>query len=143
MNSADAKRQFQILNISEQTLEQILHDSGETAILSVLDADELDPEVLLEKYAILSGKATELVAAKAAYEVATIKVAANKQRALAAGLTETLLENLTKTKTIVSFNDLSTDELIENYLAFVESSEALEGVLQPGRSVSQRCHHRQ
>jgi len=127
---ADAKRQFQILNISEQTLEQILHDSGETAILSVLDADELDPEVLLEKYAILSGKATELVAAKAAYEIATIKVAANKQRALAAGLTETLLENLTKTKTIVSFNDLSTDELIENYLAFVESSEALEGVLQ-------------
>ena len=127
---ADAKRQFQILNVSEQALEQILHDSGETAILSLLDADELDPEVLLEKYAILSGRATELVAAKSAYEIATIKVAANKQRALAAGLTETLLENLAKTKTIVSFNDLSTDELIENYLAFVESSEALEGVLQ-------------
>lgn len=126
----NAKRQFQILNVSEQTLEQILHDSGETAILSLLDADELDAEVLLEKYAILSGKATELVAAEAAYEIATIKVAANKQRALAAGLTETLLENLAKTKTIVSFNDLSTDELIENYLAFVESSEALEGVLQ-------------
>ena len=127
---ADAKRQFQILNVSEQTLEQILHDSGETAILSLLDADELDAEVVLEKYAILSGKATELVAAKAAYEIATIKVAANRQRALAAGLTETLLENLAKTKTIVSFTDLSTDELIENYLAFVESSEALEGVLQ-------------
>lgn len=127
---SDAKRQFQIFNVSEQTLGQILHDSGETAILSLLDADELDAEVLLEKYAILSGKATELVAAKAAYEIATIKVAANKQRALAAGLTETLLENLAKTKTIVSFNDLSTDGLIENYLAFVESSEALEGVLQ-------------
>ena len=126
----DAKRQFQILNVSEQTLEQILHDSGETAILSLLAADELDAEVLLKKYAILSEKATELVAAEAAYEIATIKVAANKQRALAAGLTETLLENLAKTKTIVSFNDLSTDELIENYLAFVESSEALEGVLQ-------------
>ena len=127
---ADAKRQLQILNVSEQTLETILQNNGETAILSLLDADELDAEVLLEKYAILSGKATELVEAKSAYEIATIKVAANKQRALAAGLTETLLENLAKTKTIVSFNDLSTDELIENYLAFVESSEALEGVLQ-------------
>lgn len=127
---ADAKRQFQILNVSEQTLEQILHDNGETAILSLLDADELDTEVLLKKYAILSGKATELVAAQAMHEITTIKVAANKQRALAAGLTETLLENLAKTKTLVSFNDLSTDELIENYLAFVESSEALEGVLQ-------------
>ena len=127
---ADAKRQFQILNVSEQTLEQILHDSGETAILSLLNADELDAEVLLEKYAILSGQATELVEAKSMYEIATIKVAANKQRALAAGLTETLLENLAKTQTIASFNDLSTDALIENYLAFVESSEALEGVLQ-------------
>ena len=127
---ADAKRQFQILDVSEQTLEKILQDSGETAILSLLNADELDAEALLGKYAILSGEATELVDAKAAYQIAAIKVAANKQRALAAGLTETLLENLTKTKTIVTFSDLSTDKLIENYLAFVESSEALEGVLQ-------------
>ena len=127
---ADAKRQFQIFDVSEQTLEKILQDSGETAILSLLNADELDAEALLGKYAILSGEATELVDAKAAYQIAAIKVAANKQRALAAGLTETLLENLTKTKTIVTFSDLSTDELIENYLAFVESSEALEGVLQ-------------
>ena len=127
---ADAKRQFQIFDVSEQTLEKILQDSGETAILSLLNADELDAEALLGKYAILSGEATELVDAKAAYQIAAIKVAANKQRALAAGLTETLLENLTKTKTIVTFSDLSTDKLIENYLAFVESSEALEGVLQ-------------
>ncbi len=127
---ADAKRQFQILDVSEQTLEKILQDSGETAILSLLNADELDAEALLGKYAILSGEATELVDAKAVYQIAAIKVAANKQRALAAGLTETLLENLTKTKTIVTFSDLSTDKLIENYLAFVESSEALEGVLQ-------------
>ncbi len=127
---AAAKRQFQILDVSEQTLEKILQDSGETAILSLLNADELDAEALLGKYAILSGEATELVDAKTAYQIAAIKVAANKQRALAAGLTETLLENLTKTKTIVTFSDLSTDELIENYLAFVESSEALEGVLQ-------------
>ena len=127
---ADAKRQFQILDVSKQTLDKILHDSGETAILSLMTGNELEAEALLEKYAMLSGKGTELIEAEAAYKIAAIKVAANKQRALAAGLTETLLENLTKTKVIVSFNDLSTDELIENYLAFVESSEALEGVLQ-------------
>ena len=127
---AEAKRQFQILDVSKQTLDKILHDSGETAILSLMTGNELEAEALLEKYAMLSGKGTELIEAEAAYKIAAIKVAANKQRALTAGLTETLLENLTKTKVIVSFNDLSTDELIENYLAFVESSEALEGVLQ-------------
>ena len=126
----DAKRQFQILDVSEQTLEKILNGNRETAILSLLNANELDTESLLDKYAVLSGEGAALVAAEAAYKIASIKVAANKQRALAAGLTEMLLENLTKTKSIVSFNDLSTDELIENYLAFVESSEALDGVLQ-------------
>ena len=126
----DAKRQFQVLGISEQILEKILHDGGETPILSLLNAEKLDSETLLEKYAMLSGKGTELIDAEAAYKIAAIKVSANKQRALAAGLTESLLENLAKTKAIVSFNDLSTEELIENYLAFVESSEALEGVLQ-------------
>ena len=130
----DAKRQFQILGINEQTLEKILRDSGETPILSLLNIDELESrdEVnspLLEKYAVLSGRATELVDAEAAYELAAIKVAANKQRALAAGLTETLLKTLAETGSIASFNDLSTEALIENYLAFVESSEALEGVL--------------
>ena len=127
---AYAKRQFQILGISEQTLEKILHDGGETPVLSLLDTDKLSREVLLEKYAMLSGSGASLVDAEAGYEIAAIKITANRQRALAAGLTETLLENLPKTKTIVPFNDLSTDELIENYLAFVESSEALEGVLQ-------------
>ena len=122
----DAKRQFQVLGISDQILDKILNDGGEISILSLLDTGE----TLLEKYAVLSGQGTALVDAQAAYEIAAIKVAANKQRALATGLTETLLENLAKTKSIVSFNDLPTDELIENYLAFVESSEALEGVLQ-------------
>lgn len=126
----NVKRQFQIMGVGEQTLEKILHDGGETPILSLLGADKLDPDALLEKYAILSVEGTELVKVEAAYKIAAIKVAANKQRALAAGLTEALLENLTKTKIIVLFNDLSTDVLIENYLAFVESSEALEGVLQ-------------
>ncbi|RKU06656.1 hypothetical protein C6503_25440 [Candidatus Poribacteria bacterium] len=132
---ADAKRQFQVLGISEQTLEKILRDNGETPILSLLDTDRLDSrgEVtspLLERYAVLSEEATKLVDAEVAYELAAIKVAANRQRALAAGLTETLLETLAETGSITSFDDLSTDTLIENYLAFVESSEALEGVLQ-------------
>lgn len=122
---ADVKRQFQILGIGEEMLEKILHDSGETPILSLLD-----PETSLEKYAVLSEETTRLVDAEVAYELTAIKVAANKQRALAAGLTETLLETLTETGSITSFDDISTNALIENYLAFVESSEALEGVLQ-------------
>ena len=131
---ADAKRQFQILGISEQTLEKILGDNGETPIISLLETEKLDSkgEVTspLERYAVLSEEATRLVDAEVAYELAAIKVAANRQRALAAGLTETLLKTLAETGSIASFDDLSTDALIENYLAFVESSEALEGVLQ-------------
>ena len=131
----DAKRQFHILGISEQTLEKILRDNGETPILALLDTDALDSKgegtsPLLERYAVLSAGTTALVDAEAAYELAVIKVAANRQRALAAGLTDTLLNTLVETGSITSFEDLSTDVLIENYLAFVESSEALEGVLQ-------------
>lgn len=126
---ADAKRQFQILDIDKQMLEKILRDSGETPILSILDTDRPDSETLLANYGVLSGEATALVDAEAAYRLAAIKVAANKQRALAAGLAETLLETLAKTGSTASFDDLSTAALIENYLAFVESSEALEGVL--------------
>ena len=127
---SDAKRQFQILGIDEQTLEKVLRDSGATPILSLLDTDKQDLETLLNKYAVLSEGATELVDAEVAYELAAIKVAANMQRARAAGLTETLLETLAETGSIASFDDLSSEALIENYLAFVESSEALEGVLQ-------------
>ncbi len=131
----EAKRQFQILGTSEQTLEKILRDNGETAVLSLLDTDRQDSRgevtsTVLERYAVLSAVATGLVNAEAASELAVIKVAANRQRALAAGLTEALLNTLAETGSIMSFNDLSTDALIENYLAFVESSEALEGVLQ-------------
>ena len=135
---ADAKRQFQILGVSEQTLNKILLDGGETPVLALLGIDTLDSdptmesnsETLLEKYAMLSEEGAELVEAKAAYKIAAIKVAANKQRALAAGLSETLLETLAETGAIVSFDELSAEELIEIYLAFVESSEALEGLLQ-------------
>lgn len=135
---ADAKRQFQILGVSEQTLEKILLDGGETPILSLLGIDTLDSdptvasngETLLEKFAMLSEEGVELVDAKAAYKIAAIKVAANKQRALAAGLRETLLNTLAETGSIVSFDELPAEKLIEIYLAFVESSEALEGLLQ-------------
>ena len=129
---ADVKRQFHILGINEQTLEKILRDNGETPILSLLNIDSRSEETssLLERYAVLSGEAARVVDAEVAYELAAIKVVANRQRALAAGLTETLLETLAETGSITSFDDLSTDALIENYLAFVESSEALEGVLQ-------------
>ena len=127
----DAKRQFQILwMFSEQTLEKLLRDGGETPILSLLNTDKLDPEALLEKYAVLIADGAALLEAEAAYKIAAIKVAANRQRALAAGLTEHLLENLAKTKVIAAFDDWSTEALIENYLAFVESSAALQGVLQ-------------
>ena len=127
---AAAKRQFQILDVNEQTLEKILHDSGETAILSLLNADTLETDALLERYSMLSGEGTTLVVAETGYKIAAITVAANRQRALALGLTETHLENLAKTRTIVSFNDVSTDELIENYLAFGERSQTLETVRQ-------------
>ena len=111
---AAAKRQFQILGISEQTLEKVLRDNGETPIRSLLDTDKLDSETLLERYAVLSAEATRLVDAEVAYDLAAIKVAGNRQRALAAGLTETLLETLAETGSITDFDDLSTDALIEN-----------------------------
>ena len=134
---ADAKRQFQILGINEQTLQKILRDGGETPVLSLLDIDGLHAEpgaesaseALLEKFAMLSAEGMEFVDAKAAYKIAAIKVASNKQRALAAGLSETLLDTLAGTDSIVLFDDLAAAELIETYLAFVESSEALEGLL--------------
>ena len=134
---ADAKRQFEILGVSAQTLKRILLDGGDTPILSLLGIDTLDSdpamesnsETLLEKYAMLTEEGAELVDAKGAYNIAVIKVAANKQRALAAGLSETLLDTLAEKSSIESFNEISAEELIEIYLAFVESSEALEGLL--------------
>lgn len=134
---ADAKRQFEILGVSAQTLRHILLDGGDTPILSLLGIDTLDSdpamesnsETLLEKYAMLTEEGAELVDAKGAYNIAVIKVAANKQRALAAGLSETLLDTLAEKSSIESFNEISAEELIEIYLAFVESSEALEGLL--------------
>lgn len=134
---ADAKRQFQILGFCGQSLKNILMDGGETPILSLLNLDTLDSdlkaerngEFLLEKFAMLSEEGAKLVDSIAAYNIAVIKVAANKQRALAAGLRESLLNTLAETGSIMSFDEPSAEELIEIYLAFVASSEALEGML--------------
>ena len=82
------------------------------------------------RYVTLIDEATDLVDAESAYKTAVIKVDANKQRALASGLTEVLLENLVHTGKIKSFEDVPHRKLIDNYLAVVESSEALEGLLQ-------------
>lgn len=49
---ADAKRQFHILDISEQTLEKILRDNADTSILSLLDIESLDSETLLKRYTV-------------------------------------------------------------------------------------------
>ena len=58
---AGVKRQFQILDVSEQTLGKILHDSGETAILSLLHADDLDSATLAVSYTHLTLPTTPYV----------------------------------------------------------------------------------
>ena len=137
------KRQFHILGVSEQTLEKILSDDGTTPILTLLDTDRKTKSKEQVKsvptkqnehpalqYIMLIEEATELINAETAYKSAAIKVKANRQRALTVGLTETHLETLAKTASIVSFKDLSADKLIENYAPFMTSSEALEALLQ-------------
>ncbi|RKU11091.1 hypothetical protein C6501_13205 [Candidatus Poribacteria bacterium] len=131
------KRQFQILGISEQTLEKILSDDGTTPILVLLNIDSKNGDksqtadnVGALKYVTLIEEASGLVDAETAYKSAVIKVEANKRRALATGLTETHLETIAKTDVIVPFKDLSADKLIENYAPFMTSSEALEALLQ-------------
>ena len=132
------KRQFHILGVSEQTFEKIITDGGTTPILVLLNADgklqststQTVDSVDALKYVTLIEEASGLVDAETAYKSAVVKVKANKQRALAAGLTETHLETITKTAAIIPFKDLSTDKLIENYAPFMTSSEALEVLLQ-------------
>ena len=140
---AGAKRQFQLLGVSEQTLKKILDDNGNTLVLTLLDIkgnvknsgqtktkSTVETEHPALKYVSLIEEATGLVDAETAYKSAVIKVQANKQRSLAAGLTETHLKTLADIGKIESFTDLSTDELIENYAPFMTSSEALEALLQ-------------
>lgn len=132
---AGAKRQFELLDVNKQTLAKILSNDGTTPILVLLNSknnikNKPTNNVDALKYVTLIEEATEFVDAESAYKSAAIKVEANKQRALAAGLTTTDLETLTKTASIISFADLSTDKLIENYAPFMTSSETLEALLQ-------------
>ena len=132
------KRQFQLIGVSEQTLKKILADDGITPILTLLNADgtsqststQTTDNVEALKYVTLIDAATGLVDAETAYRSAVVKVETNKQRALAAGLTEKRLETLSETAAIVPFKDLSADKLIENYAPFMTNSEALEALLQ-------------
>lgn len=130
------KRQLQLLGVSEKTLEKILSDDGSTPILSLLNtesnrkdtSDAIKADVL--KYVTLIDEATDMVNAESSFKSANIKVEANKQRALAVGLTETQLDTISKTGKIELFEDLSTDKLIEEYAPFMTSSETLEALLQ-------------
>ena len=135
---AGAKRQFQLLDVSKKTFQKILDDDGTTPILMLLNTNskpqskstQMTDSVDALKYVTLIEEATGLVDAETAYKSAAIKVKANKQRALTVGLTETDLETLANTASIISFKDLSADKLIENYAPFMTSSEALEALLQ-------------
>ena len=139
---AGVKRQFLLLGINDKLLNYILDDDGETPIITLLNTDrnvkdaEQSKSVAKEdshpalKYVSLIEEATGLVDAETAFNIAEIKVHANKQRALAAGLTEMQLETLTNIGKIASFNDIATDKLIEHYAPFMTSSEALEVLLQ-------------
>ncbi len=135
---AGAKRQFQILGINEETLKKILSDDGTTLILVLLNADSKSQSTSTQttdsvdalKYVTLIEEASGLVDAETVYKSAVVKVEANKLRALAGGLTETHIENLAKTTSIISFKNLSAEELIENFAPFMTSSEALEALLQ-------------
>lgn len=138
---AGTKRQFQLIGVSEQTLEKILSDDGSTPIQSLLNLDtqmkdnvpsSQDNHVL--KYVPLIDEATEFVNAESTYKSANIKVAANKQRALAVGLSATQLDTLANTKKIETFIDFSIDKLIEKYAPFMTSSETLEALLQTEES---------
>ena len=140
---AGVKRQFQLLGVSEQTVEKILSDDGTTPILTLLDkgsktkndgqlktVSTMQNEHAALQYIMLIEEAAELIDAETAYKSAVIKVQANKQRALTVGLTESHLATLAETSKIESFKDLSSDELIENYAPFMTSSETLEALLQ-------------
>lgn len=139
----NALRQFQLLGITDKTLQKILEDDGKTQILKLLEQEGMNTESGLNitgpkesngrqalKYVTLIDEASGLVDSETAYKTAVLKVHANKQRALATGLSESDLDTLATSGKIESFDDLSTDEVIEHYAPFMTSSEALEALLQ-------------
>ena len=133
---AGAKRQFLLLGASEQAVEKILSDDGSTPILNLLNSEgEMKDNSPSGKnsdalrYVTLIEEATELADAELAYKSADIKVDANRQRILAAGLTISQLETISKTGEIETFDEFSTEDLIEKYAPFMASIEVLEELM--------------
>lgn len=126
------KRQFLLLGVSEQTVEKILNDDGSTPILTLLNAESQITDKAASKnsdalkYVSLIEEAAGLVDAELAYKSADIKVDANKQRVLAAGLTISQLETISKTGEIETFDEFSTEDIIEKYAPFMASIQVLE-----------------
>lgn len=138
-----AKRQFQILGVSSQALQNILDDDGQTFALNLLEKDSMtkDSKVMRTiqieenghpalQFVTLIEEAAGLVNSETAYKHAVHKAHANRQQALATGLSESHLDKLADTGKIESFNNLTTDELIEHYAPFMTSSETLAALLQ-------------
>ncbi|RKU27084.1 hypothetical protein C6497_12360 [Candidatus Poribacteria bacterium] len=131
------KRQFQLLDVSNQTLNRMLQDDGSTPILTLLNSDKntinshISPDVIIPtehalKYITLTEEVSKFVDAESAYRLATIKADASKQRAIANGITTDQLDSITKTDFTTLFNDLTNDELIHRYESYMTSSETLE-----------------
>lgn len=127
------KRQFHLLGVSEKVVEKILSDDGSTPILTLLNAESQitgksssnkNSDAL--KYVSLIEEAAGLVDAELAYKSADIKVNANRQRVLAAGLTISQLETISKTGEIETFDEFSTEDIIEKYAPFMASIQVLE-----------------
>ncbi len=138
-----AKRQFQILGVSNQTLQNILDDDGKTYILTLLKKDSMtrDSGVLLTnttegngnhalKYITIIEEASGLVDSETAYRHAIHKTESTKQHVLATGLSESHLETIAETGYVDKFEDISTEKLIDQYAPFMTSSETLEALLQ-------------
>ncbi len=133
------KRQFQLLDVSNQTLDRILQDDGSTPILTLLNfdnssintnktSDAIDPIEHVLQYITLTEEASEFVDAESAYKLASIKAEASKQRAIATGLTIDQLDSLMNTGSTILFMDLTNDELINKYEPYMTSSETLEAL---------------
>lgn len=135
---AGIKRQFQLLDVSHQTLDRILKDDGSTPTLTLLNSDNgsIDtkkPSDAIEpilQYITLTEEASELVDAESAYKLASIRAEASKQRAIATGLTNDQLDSLIKTGSTILFMELTNDELIDKFEPYMISSETLEALHQ-------------
>lgn len=131
------KRQFQLLDVSNQTLDRMLQDDGSTPIITLLNSDktainsQISSDVIQSteptlKYITLTEEVSKFVNAESAYKLASIKTDASKQRAIANGMTTDQLDSITKTSFTTLFTDLTNDQLIERYESYMTSSETLE-----------------